>query len=164
MISSHAGTAEEVNRVNKKIGVLKTPRNAGDHLDQVVTARLESDQLEALDRIEALARASGHRRVTRSSLIRAALSAFLGPLANFIGRIDDASADNVKGLLEGRTTGDDLGESIRLRLDGELLRRLDLLEAYARGLGRRDVNRSSLIRSAVNEFVAGAEEELVSRN
>lgn len=53
----------------------------------------------------------------------------------------------------------DLSEAIRVRVPLKLRDRLDRIEARERGKGRRDVNRSSLIRDAIEAYVEAQELE-----
>jgi hypothetical protein len=53
-----------------------------------------------------------------------------------------------------------LGEIVKVRIDADLRRDLDRIEAYARGAGYRDFSRSDLVRTAIAEFVDGVKESL----
>lgn len=55
---------------------------------------------------------------------------------------------------------DALDEVVRVRLDDELLARLDRVEAFMRGRRIRQVNRSSLIRAAISSYLDGIEEAI----
>lgn len=54
------------------------------------------------------------------------------------------------------TTTEDirLGAVVSLRLDADMLERLNALEAKLRGAGRRDCNRSTIIRIAIDLLLA----------
>lgn len=68
------GSAEvTTQQVLHKLGLIPSPTD----LSEVIRVRVDRDLLESLDRIEALIRGQGYRDVTRSSLIRAAISGFV---------------------------------------------------------------------------------------
>ena len=54
--------------------------------------------------------------------------------------------------LDARSTT--FSRAVQVRLDGNLLQKLERIEDHARGLGRRDFTRSSMIRDAVAAYVA----------
>jgi len=129
-------------------------------LDAVVRVRLAAEVMNRLDRVESYARSVGRRDVNRSSLMRAAIAAYVRPLVEVVdsGALDRATIQRLFG--DDPDTEESLGETVRIRLDSDLLRQIDLVEAYARGLGFRAVSRSSLIRAAIDAFLSGLESEL----
>lgn len=53
-----------------------------------------------------------------------------------------------------------LDEVLRVRVDSDLLARIDRVEALMRGNGRRDVNRSFVVRASLKSFLDGLEKAL----
>lgn len=53
-----------------------------------------------------------------------------------------------------------LEEPIRFRIETDLRREIDRIEAFARGAGYRDVTRSDIIRVALQSFVEGFRESV----
>ena len=53
----------------------------------------------------------------------------------------------------------DLNVPLRVRVDPEMLKELDALEAFLRGHGFRDASRSSLVRAAVTSYLDGVRAE-----
>jgi predicted transcriptional regulator len=131
--------------------------------DGAVRVRLEPDLAERLHRIESFLRGpKGRRDVSRSSMIRDAIEAYVGPL---ISLLDDARDQSDFPILLGlRPVSEEerVGEAARVRLDAHLVQSLDRIEAYARGLRRRDVTRSSMIRAAIAAYLSGFEREIAA--
>jgi hypothetical protein len=48
-----------------------------------------------------------------------------------------------------------LSEPMRFRIETDLRKEVDRIEAYARGIGYRDISRSDIIRVAIASFVDG---------
>ena len=69
-----AGPPEVVaDEVLYRLGLVPSPTE----LSEVIRVRIDRDLLDRLDRIESVLRGQGYRQVTRSSLIRAAISGFV---------------------------------------------------------------------------------------
>ena len=129
---------------------------------RAIGVRLDSGSEQALINIEHLAQESGRQDVTRSGLIREAVAIYLDSLQDLLAKIKDL--DLARGLASQRNDSDGaviVGKTIRVRLDEDLVEKLDQIELHARQLKRRDITRSSLIRAAVAAYVAGFEERLV---
>ncbi|WP_203993088.1 hypothetical protein [Virgisporangium aurantiacum] len=128
--------------------------------DRAVQVRLEADQRDWLQRLEDHASGLGLRGYTRSRMIRDAVAAYLAPLIELLNREGKLGRSSDDRLATDDSSGKEFGESMRIRLDHDLVGQLDRVEAYARGLGYRHVTRSSLIRDAIKAYVTGFDREL----
>lgn len=128
--------------------------------DRAVQVRLEADQRDWLQRLEDHAGGLGLRGYTRSRMIRDAVAAYLAPLVELLNREGNLGQSSDDWLAPDDNSGKEFGESMRIRLDHDLVDQLNRVEAHARGLGYRHVTRSSLIRDAVKAYVAGFDREL----
>jgi len=108
-----------------------------------------------LQRLEDHANGLGLEGYTRSGLIRDAVAAYLAPLIDLLDREGGLGQSNDDWFTSGADGEMAFGDALRVRLDYELVDRLDRVEAYARGLGYRHVTRSRLIRDAVSAFLTG---------
>jgi len=127
---------------------------------RAVQVRLDGDLLQKLERIEDHAQCLGRRDLTRSSMIRDAVAAYVAPLTSLLdrsGRLEQADRERLASAPE---TGKGFSEATRVRLNDDLIQQLDRIEAYARGLGFRQVTRSSLIRDGVGAYLTGFDAEL----
>ena len=127
---------------------------------RAVQVRLDGDLLQKLERIEDHAQCLGRRDLTRSSMIRDAVAAYVAPLTSLLdrsGRLEQADRER---LASAPDTGKGFSEATRVRLNDDLVQQLDQIEAYARGLGFRHVTRSSLIRDGVGAYLTGFDAEL----
>jgi metal-responsive CopG/Arc/MetJ family transcriptional regulator len=128
--------------------------------DRAVQVRLEADQRDWLQRLEDHASGLGLRGYTRSRMIRDAVAAYLAPLVDLLNREGKLGRSSDDWPAPDDNAGKEFGESMRIRLDHDLVEQLNRVEAYARGLGYRHVTRSSLIRDAVKAYVTGFDREL----
>ena len=63
-------------------------------------------------------------------------------------------------LLERPVNEGQLGDAIKVRLDSTTVHRLDRVVAFAQGKGRREVNRSYLIRDALDAYLGEVERQI----
>jgi predicted transcriptional regulator len=132
-------------------------------LSRAVQVRLDEGLVQRLKRIEDHARGLGRRDFRRSSMIRDAVAAYVAPLISLLDRSGRLNQADRERLASAPGTEKGFSEATRVRLDDDLVRQLDRIEAYARGLGYRHVTRSSLIRDGVSAYLSGFDSEL-SRN
>lgn len=128
--------------------------------DCAVQVRLHAEQREWLQLLEDHTRGLGLNGFTRSEVIRDAVTAYLAPLIELLEREGSLAKSNDDWHSPHHDSDTEFGESMRIRLDHDLVKHLDRVEAYARGLGHRQTTRSSLIRNAVKAYRAGFKREM----
>ena len=73
----------------------------------------------------------------------------------------DGTEDSAEAqILEGVTPSGQLDTPLRVRVASEAITGLDRVEAFFQGKGYREVNRSHLVRTAIDRLVRDMENEL----